>query len=164
MSAQFGGQPTVFGVDVSFIGKMGTIARDFYSQVCLVCFFFHFILYFTARNKTSHEPITPTIKLKIRTKSWIKIPYKVRINVPHAKITKLTKEIFSADFVLYNLYAWGKYPIDMIIPTAVVNTWKNFIATSFVILAHQDKNLCYTIYTYIFCNKISFYSLLDFLL
>lgn len=32
MSIHFGGQPTVFGIDVSFIGNWGTIARDFFGE------------------------------------------------------------------------------------------------------------------------------------
>ena len=64
-----------------------------------------FAAYFIDKNNTNQEPITPTIKLRINTRSWMKNPYSVRINVPSAKITNVTKERFSEDLVLYNLYA-----------------------------------------------------------
>jgi hypothetical protein len=118
----------------------------------ILIYFFFFTLYLIARNKTSHEPITPTKKLRMSTRSWIKNPYRVHISVPAAKITKVTIEIFSADFVLYNLYAWGKYPIDITMPTIVVSTWKIFIIRASVMIEHQEINFYYDMYIRIGCN------------
>ncbi len=111
--------------------------RLYFPRKHRVSYSLFFLLYTIANARHDREPITPTIKLRINTKSLSTIPYTVHIAVPTAKIEKVTREIFSADFVVYSFHACGKYPIDIVTPTIVVSIWNIFITIGSFIISRK---------------------------